>query len=722
MPRVRHGVIRVPAGHATGRVTVLVGLRLPPLATVPGRGFRTADTHGKLSLRSSASRAYLARLSSEQAAAFAQIVRAIPQARLQQRSRILLDALALTLPYRKLPALARLSSVRKVYPSLRYHLDMNKSPGVIHADALWAGAGDFGQGVKIGIVDDGIDKGSAFFNPSGFSYPAGFPKGQRKFTTPKVIVARSFPGPRSGKQGRLPLVRSVSFHGTHVAGIASGVQGTVAPPGPDHPLMTGLSGIAPRAWLGNYRVFNAPVITGGYDAFTPQIVEAYEAVVNDGMNVLNSSGGGPEVNPANDALIEAADNVAAAGVVPVISAGNDRDDFGLGSVGTPSTAPDAISVAAVTNDHTFAPALGLTAATAPANLKQVPFMGAAAEPAPASWGTTDQVLIDPGTIVGTDGKPVDRFLCGKSDVNDPASTTLPGGSLNGTIALVFRGFCTFDSKARRARAAGAVGILVADNRPGEATIIPQELVLPGGMVSDLDGARLRDYLDSVGGRSAVRIGRAPQELPTNRSGVMMYFSSAGPSDFTHQIKPDLAAPGGQILSSTLPEFAGSPFAVFDGTSMAAPHVSGAAALLLQLHPGWTAQQVKSALVSTAGPAWANTARTIEAPVQLEGGGLINVARANDPKFFTSPVSLAFDDLDVTNGPKQQSMLVTLQDAAGGGGDWTVEVHPQVATNGSSVSAPGTVTLPPFGLAFVPVSVAADANAANGDDSGFIVLR
>jgi len=53
------------------------------------------------------------------------------------------------------------------------------------------------------------------------------------------------------------------------------------------------------------------------------------------------------------------------------------------------------------------------------------------------------------------------------------------------------------------------------------------------------------------------------------------------------VKPDISAPGAQILSSTLPEFAGSPFAVFDGTSMATPHVTASAALLLQLHPGWS---------------------------------------------------------------------------------------------------------------------------------------
>src|SRR5207244_12747844 len=199
----------------------------------------------------------------------------------------------------------------------------------------------------------------------------GCPKGNTKFTTPKVIVARSFPGPGSGKLGKLPPGRTQSCHGTHVSAIAAGVQGTTAPPGPDHPLVTGLSGIAPRAWLGNYRVFNAPVLTGGYDAFTPQIVQAYEAVVDDGMNVLNFSGGGPEVDPANDALIEAADNVAAAGVVPVISAGNDRDDFGLGPVGSASNAPDAISVAAVPDLHVFAPPLTLTAARAAAGLTRI---------------------------------------------------------------------------------------------------------------------------------------------------------------------------------------------------------------------------------------------------------------------------------------------------------------------------------------------------------------
>ena len=200
--------------------------------------------------------------------------------------------------------------------------------------------------MKIAIVDDGVDPANRFFDPAGFAYPPGFPKGGKKWTTPKVIVARSFLGRRRGRAERLALDRGASFHGTHVAGIAAGNAGHDGAGGGDHPATAGLSGVAPRAQVGNYRVFNVPTPVG-HVANTPEIVAAFEAAVRDGMDVINFSGGGPQTDPANDALVEAVRNVAAAGVVPVISAGNDRDDYGLGSAGSPGTAPDAISVAAV---------------------------------------------------------------------------------------------------------------------------------------------------------------------------------------------------------------------------------------------------------------------------------------------------------------------------------------------------------------------------------------
>src|SRR5205823_6898975 len=236
-------------------------------------------------------------------------------------------------------------------------------------------------------------------------------------------------------------------------------------------------------------------------------------------------------------------------------------------------------------------------------------------------------LVDVGSITGTDGKPVERRLCGPPGQLDRPIGTLPADSLRGAIALVDRGICPLEEKADQAKAAGAVGIVYADNREGEANVLPLTPSVPGGSIANLDAARLRSYMASHGGRAPIRIGRGQLELETGRGGIVTSFSSAGPTAFRHDLRPDVAAPGGQILSSTLANTDASRFAVFDGTSMAAPHVSGAVALLLQLHRSWTPARVKSALVSTAGPAWADTARTQEAPVTLEGGGLVAVQRA-----------------------------------------------------------------------------------------------
>ena len=719
VPRVRAGVLPVLA--SSGRIRVIARLSLPPLAQVAGRGLAAAGARHRLSVGSAASRAYLRRLVQAQATAAAQLRRAIPEARVGRRFQIVLDGLTVSLPASKLPALVRLPSITAVYPSVTYTLALDRSPSVIGADVLREQQGADGTGMKIAVVDDGIDQSNPFFDPTGFSYPAGFPRGGRKWTTPKVIVARVFPGPNAGAPGRLAVDPDSSFHGTHVAGIAAGDSGTTAPAGKDHPTVTGLSGVAPRAWLGNYRVFTVPTPIG-HVANTPEIIAAFEAAVSDGMDVINFSGGGPQVDPANDALVEAIHNVAAAGVVPVIAAGNDRDDFGLGSAGSPGTAPDAISVAAVSNTHVFSPALDVTAPDAPDALRGIPFLGTNGSLAPSTWGSTEQTLADVGSVAGRDGRPIEPHLCGPpGDLASP-SGELPAGSLTGTIALIERGLCPFETKTLQAKAAGAIGVVFSDNRQGEANDVPARLSLPGGMIANLDGDHLRAYLAAHGGRTTVRIGHDPLELETGRSGVITSFSSAGPTAFGHDLKPDVSAPGGQILSSTLPNTSTSRFAVFDGTSMATPHVAGSAALLLELHPGWTPAQVKSALVSTAGAAWRDTARTQEAPVTLEGGGLVALPRAADPQLFTDPVSLSFEDLVVTHGAASRALLVRLTDAGDGAGAWQVELAPQAATAGASIDIPGVITVPPGGEADVAVVARAAADAAQGEDYGFVVLR
>jgi hypothetical protein len=145
----------------------------------------------KLDLDSSSSRAYLRRLDQQQARAAAQIRAAIPQARIGRRFQVVLDDLTVSLPASKLPGLVRLRSIDAVYPSVAYTLALDRSPSVIGADVLRQQRGADGTGMKIAVVDDGIDQSNVFFDPKGFSYPPGFPRGSTKWTTPKVIVARS---------------------------------------------------------------------------------------------------------------------------------------------------------------------------------------------------------------------------------------------------------------------------------------------------------------------------------------------------------------------------------------------------------------------------------------------------------------------------------------------------------------------------------------------------
>ena len=143
--------------------------------------------------------------------------------------------------------------------------------------------------MKIGIVDDGVDEKNVFFAPTGMRIRR-VPEGRSQWTTPKVIVARAFAGPGSGRPGRLPIDRKASFHGTHVAGHRRRPAGTSSPGGPDHPPVATSQASRPR--LGRELPRLQRPDAGGYIANTPEIVAAFEAAVRDGMDVINFSGGG----------------------------------------------------------------------------------------------------------------------------------------------------------------------------------------------------------------------------------------------------------------------------------------------------------------------------------------------------------------------------------------------------------------------------------------------
>ena len=504
---------------------VVVTLRAHPLSAF-GRG-----------LLSASHRDYLARIDAEQSLVAERVQTALPAARVRWHYRIVANGLAVVLPRSQVAKLSQVQGVAEVWPNIRYHaLRDAGGPEQIGADKLWGPNFETaGNGMKIGIIDDGLDAAHPYFNSNGFQYPPGFPKGMTKYTTPKVIVQRVFtPATPTSKYSKLPFDPVNSFHATHVAGIAAGDHGAAA-------AGNIISGVAPNAYLGNYKALTIPTPGFGLDGNSAEIAAAIEAAVSDGMNVINLSLGEPEVEPSRDIVVKAIQGAAAAGVVPVVAAGNDFGDFGYGSVSSPGNAPDAITVAAVSS---------------------------------------------------------------------------------------------------------------------------------------------RD--------------------------VIADFSSAGPTPTSLQMKPDVSAPGVNVLSS-LPVAQGT-WGLLSGTSMATPHVSGAAALLKERHPDWTVAELKSALEQSGDPVKSPSGSEVLST--REGGGLIDLAKADVPLFFASPTGLSFGRL----APGQSaSRDVTLTDAGGGAGDWTVTT---IVQQGSATPVvPAQVAVP--GLFSVAVSVP-DA-AAPGDETGFVVL-
>jgi subtilisin family serine protease len=486
------------------------------------------------SLSSARHVAALRRIDAQQAAVSRRIEAAFPSATVRWRYRLVANGLAVVLPRAQVAALARVPGVAEVWPSVRYHSLATPLPGPpqIGADKLWSG-GSLGDGIKIGIIDDGVDAAHPYFNPSGFQYPPGFPKGQTRYATPKVIVQRAFPPPStSWKYASVPYDPTQSFHATHVAGIAAGDRAIVA-------RGSVLSGVAPNAYIGNYKALTVPTPGFGLDGNSAEIAAAIEAAVADGMDVINLSLGEPEVEPSRDLVVKAIEGAAAAGVVPVVAAGNDFGDFGYGSVSSPANAASAISVAAV-----------------------------------------------------------------------------------------------------------------------------------------------------------------------NPQGVVAEFSSAGPTPLSLRMKPDVAAPGVDVLSS-LPPRQGI-WGTLSGTSMATPHVAGATALLEERHPTWTVAQLKSALVQSGDPV--RLENGAEAPTTRAGGGLVDLARADTPLLFASPTGLSFGALAPA---AVATRTVTLTDAGGGAGEWTATVALQTGA--------GAVTVPPAVAVPGTFDVTATAAPAAGEETGFVVL-
>jgi minor extracellular serine protease Vpr len=704
---VASATLAVPAqAQSTGpRIEVIVRLAPPPLTLVaPGRRhLMGVGSDQRLDAASFGSRLYLARLRRVQDVFAARLHAAVPAASVERRYGVVLDAMALRLPVRALARVQRMPSVADVYPVARYHATTDTVPQIVGAIPLWGvERSTAGQGVKVAVIDDGIDAGAPFLRPAGLRPPPGFPRGQRSFTSGRVIVARSFAGRDAPSADHLAFDPRVSEHATHVAGILAGAYGTVARPGLGLPVVRGLSGVAPGAWLGNYRGLARGDHESGAIGSTVELAAAVDSAVADGMDVLNLSLGGPQIDPSADALSVALANAARAGIPSVVAAGNDFDTRGYGSISSPGTSATAITVAATSTSRVFGVRGRVGGEGSP---ELAPFTAV-----PSSGPRVTAALTRPTRLVVARAYGLDRRGCREPARRRPLRA----------VVIVLRGGCSFGAKALNAREAGARAVVVESDRPGPPFVVEEQADLPLLAVTDLVGRELRAYVARAGSAASVRFTRRIAELPTPPR-VLTDFSSAGPTPFDLLLKPDIAAPGEAILSSiplASPDYPGA-YASWEGTSMAAPAVTGVVALVRARHPEWTPAQIRAALIGSAVPAYADSNASVEASPLRAGGGFVDAGGAAAPGVLSDPPMLGFG---LMLPGTSATVPVSVSDAGDGAGVWQVAIDRNGSSpSGAEAAAPSEMTVPEAGAVLLPVTLTVGPDSPEGDAAGYVLL-
>src|SRR5262249_46223881 len=279
-----------------------------------------------------------------------------PGAKVTSEYDVSLNAVAVQLNGTPLTTIAAAPMVQSAEYNALYPPNLSESYKIINPSdprTPPGGRATAGDGIKIGDIDTGIDNTHPFFDPTGFSYPDGFPKCDAadsnshhqdqdcKYVSPKVIVAKVFYN-KAGQQGL--DAQAIQDHGTHTAGIAAGIFNPSLNAVVDGVLINSMSGIAPGAFLGNYNVFPGGVL----NARNEDILNAVDAAIEDGMDVLNLSLGG-NYHGNNDLLAIGLDNAVDAGLVVAVAAGNSGP--GAGTLESPGRARKVITVGANTNQH-----------------------------------------------------------------------------------------------------------------------------------------------------------------------------------------------------------------------------------------------------------------------------------------------------------------------------------------------------------------------------------
>ncbi|HFI0103822.1 TPA: S8 family serine peptidase [Streptococcus suis] len=577
---------------------------------------------------------------------------------------------------------------------------------IITVPKVWD-SGYKGEGTVVAIIDSGLDVDHDVLHISDLS--------TAKYKSEKEIeAAKEAAGITYGEWFNDKVVFGYNYvdvntvlkeedkrsHGMHVTSIATG--------NPTQPVAGQLMyGVAPEAQVMFMRVFSDLKATTGAALY----VKAIEDAVKLGADSINLSLGG-----ANGSVVNMNENVTAAieaarraGVSVVIAAGNDGTfgsghsnpsadypDYGL--VGAPSTARDAISVASYNNTTVGSKVINIIGLENNADL---------------NYGKSSFDNPEKSPVPFEIGKEYEYVYAGIGQASD-----FDGLDLTGKLALIKRGTITFSEKIANATAAGAVGVVIFNSRPGEANVSMQlddtAIAIPSVFIPLEFGEALaaNSYKIAFNNETDIR--------PNPEAGLLSDFSSWGLSA-DGELKPDLAAPGGAIYAA----INDNDYANMQGTSMASPHVAGAVVLVKQYlqatYPTKSPQEiealVKHLLMSTA-KAHVNKETTAYTSPRQQGAGIIDTAAAISTGLYLTGED-GYGSITLGNVEDTFSFTVTLHNITNE--DKTLNYSTQLTTD---TVQNGLITLAPRLLAEIPggkVTVKANSSTTvtiNVDASSF----
>lgn len=548
------------------------------------------------------------------------------------------NGFAAVAPYGKLEEIRQLPGVAAAYAAPVFKVAPDMPTTMTELGGLENTSGYQGEGMVIAIVDSGLEISHPLFTQAPTT-PALAKNDLENVLASKNLKAEE---KKSGitasqvyKTAKVPFAfdyadndldvapNGAGDHGTHVAGIAAANAGVVAD----------VVGVAPQAQILAMKVFSS---SGSNGATWADILAAADDAVALGADVINMSLGstcGFSTPEGEEGVAEVLENIASSGVMLSISAGNEysaalgtrigkghalTQNPDYGTVASPSSYSEPLSIASVEK------ADSIDSCYLTVGERKVAFNDTVEDK------TVENVKGDSPSFRSLAGKELEYVVV----PNAGETKDYDGLNVKDKIALVSRGSVEYNVKKNAAKEAGAIGILVYNNEPGMLYMQLDNYDLPSAFISQADGKALAAVAE---GNRKLTVSASYGKVDNPTSGEMSDFSSWGVTpELT--LKPDLTAPGGNIKSATT----GGGYTTKSGTSMSAPFVSGAMALVKQYveQKNYASTETKKAnLVSNLLMSTADLVMAGAAPYspRKQGAGSVNIAAATSTKAYLTAV-------------------------------------------------------------------------------------